>query len=78
MASGGGLEFKGGGTGFEGIGVDDRALMKQLEALRKQVADKKVQVRIHRRGKRSGYAVADSRPLILNLEHFADPFAFGR
>ena len=49
MASGGGLEFKGGGTGFEGIGVDDRALMKQLDSLRKQIKDVKVQKRIHRR-----------------------------
>ena len=49
MASGGRLEYKGGATGFEGIGVDDRALMKQLEALRKQIKDVKVQERIHRR-----------------------------
>lgn len=44
----GSLEMKGGGTGFEGIGVDVKPLMKQLEHMRKQIADKNVQRRIHR------------------------------
>jgi hypothetical protein len=44
----GSLEQKGGGTGFEGIGVDIKPLMKQLEHMRKQIADKNVQRRIHR------------------------------
>jgi len=44
----GSLEMKGAGTGFEGIGVDIKPLMKQLEHMRKQIADKNVQRRIHR------------------------------
>tara|TARA_R100001510_G_C7632500_1_gene191137 strand:+ start:58 stop:573 length:516 start_codon:yes stop_codon:yes gene_type:complete len=44
----GSLEMKGAGTGFEGIGVDIKPLMKQLENLRKQINDDKVQRRIHR------------------------------
>ena len=44
----GSLEMKGAGTGFEGIGVDTKPLMKQLEEMRKQIADKNVQRRIHR------------------------------
>ena len=44
----GSLEMKGAGTGFEGIGVDIKPLMKQLEHLRKQINDDKVQRRIHR------------------------------
>ena len=44
----GSLEMKGAGTGFEGIGVDVKPLMKQLEHMRKQIADKNVQRRIHR------------------------------
>jgi len=44
----GSLEMKGAGTGFEGIGVDIKPLMKQLEHMRKQIANKNVQRRIHR------------------------------
>ena len=44
----GSLKMKGAGTGFEGIGVDIKPLMKQLEHMRKQIADKNVQRRIHR------------------------------
>ena len=44
----GSLEMKGAGTGFEGIGVDIKPLMKQLQHMRKQIADKNVQRRIHR------------------------------
>lgn len=44
----GSLQQKGGGVGFEGLGVDVKPLMKQLEHMRKQINDPKVQRRIHR------------------------------
>ena len=60
------LEMKGAGTGFEGIGVDTKPLMKQLEEMRKQIADKNVQRRIHRQGGKL-YEVASKSLLIFLL-----------